>query len=186
MDYPDQVHTVPYSNTALCPYCQRVIAVMPIPGRVNSADALGVTGLFRLDFFNCSFISSPFVLSLILLFGFLTRSSSITFITCQLTSTRTPPTHTGLGRIMMASTSTSSRAAVRSMAASLTASRASSPAVARSALAFAARSPASVTSRRALSSSPANCRLQQFPRLQSLNTLPKRTFATTGRMVCAH
>lgn len=58
-----------------------------------------------------------------------------------------------------------------------------SPAVARSALAFAARSPASsFSSRRALSSS---CRpVQQFPRLQSLNSLAgKRGFATTGRMV---
>ena len=82
MDYPGQLHTVPYSNTALCPYCQRVIAVMPIPGRVNSADALGVTGLFRFDCFNCSLISSsPFALPFwILLFGFLTRSPSITFI----------------------------------------------------------------------------------------------------------
>lgn len=78
----------------------------------------------------------------------------------------------------MVSPALSSRAAVRSVA-SVTRS---SPAVARAAVAFAPRTPASLSSRRALCSIT---RPQQFPRLQSFNNLSKRTFATTGRMVCA-
>lgn len=79
----------------------------------------------------------------------------------------------------MVSPALSSRAAVRSVA-SVTRS---SPAVARAAVAFVPRTPASLSSRRALCSNTRS--LQQFPRLQSFNNLSKRTFATTGRMVCA-
>ncbi|KAL2842207.1 L-Aspartase-like protein [Aspergillus pseudoustus] len=77
-----------------------------------------------------------------------------------------------------------SRTAVRSMS-SLThaVARASStsPAVARSGLTLAARSPASFTSRRSLSSN--SRRLQQFPRLQSVQSLSnQRAFSSTVTM----
>ncbi|PYI30101.1 hypothetical protein BP00DRAFT_213947 [Aspergillus indologenus CBS 114.80] len=79
----------------------------------------------------------------------------------------------------MLTSSNTSRAAVRSMASLTRAVSSSSPAAAA---AFAARSPAALSSRRLLAS---NSRvMQQFPRLQSLNsTSSKRAFGTTVRMV---
>ncbi|PYH45363.1 uncharacterized protein BP01DRAFT_356865 [Aspergillus saccharolyticus JOP 1030-1] len=79
----------------------------------------------------------------------------------------------------MLTSSNFSRAAVRSMASLTRAVSSNSPAAAA---AFAARSPAAFSSRRLLAS---NSRvMQQFPRLQSLNsTSSKRAFGTTVRMV---
>ncbi|RAK74753.1 fumarate hydratase [Aspergillus fijiensis CBS 313.89] len=81
----------------------------------------------------------------------------------------------------MLTSSNTSRAAVRSMASLTRAVSSSSPAAAA---AFAARSPAALSSRRLLAS---NSRvMQQFPRLQSLNsTSSKRAFGTTVRMSSA-
>ncbi|KAI9370666.1 L-Aspartase-like protein [Aspergillus egyptiacus] len=75
-----------------------------------------------------------------------------------------------------------SRTAVRSTSALAHVAKASSasPALARSGLTLAARSPASFTSRRSLNS---NSRIQQFPRLQSIQSFSnKRSFSSTVTM----
>lgn len=85
-----------------------------------------------------------------------------------------------MAKMLTSTTTSSSRAAVRSFASYAT-KGCSSPAIARNSLAFAARSPASFNSRRLLSSSPRH--VQQFPRLQSLSAVSgKRAFGTTVRM----